>query len=162
MKKFLIIVFLVILVAAVINGVHSDLNKQSEDVAQENKTVISPTPVLNYEIVEKIEDKNDENMSVLISPGETNVEAIALEVKKTCKKSCNISIFDDKEALKLDSEYSKLSSSEAMTEWKKKNYVFVAEHLVAMVGYGDSENWGFGPYSEYPMKDWYYKELKGE
>lgn len=166
MKKVLIIAGVVVLIIIAIgtSTQHSSNQQSNSKTEQKQETIqaVSPTPKLEYEIIERIEDKTDENISVLIKSGETNPESIALEVKKSCKKSCNISLYDDKKAFELESQYSKLISSDAMTKWKKENYVFVAEHLVATVGYGNTENWGFGPYSEYPFKDWYYKELKGE
>ena len=112
----------------------------------------SPTPKLEYDIIDRVENKLDENISVLIKPGETNPKAIAEEVQKSCKKKCNISLYDDKKAFDLDAEYTNkmLSYNVTVAEreaWKKKNTTV-----------GDS----FGPYSEYPLKDSYYKELKGE
>lgn len=130
--------------------------EQKQEVAQ-----ASPTPKLEYEILARVEDKTDENISVLIKAGETNPKGIAEEVQKSCKKKCNITLFDDKKAYELDSEYTnKIMSYDVTVDereaWKKKNTVFLADHLVATAGYS------FGDYSEYPMKDWYYKELKGE
>lgn len=130
--------------------------EQKQEVAQ-----ASPTPKLEYEILARVEDKTDENISVLIKAGETNPKGIAEEVQKSCKKKCNVTLFDDKKAYELDSEYTNKMMSYDVTvaqreAWKKKNTVFLADHLVATVGYS------FGDYSEYPMKDWYYKELKGE
>lgn len=130
--------------------------EQKQEVAQ-----ASPAPKLEYEILARVEDKADENISVLIKAGETNPKGIAEEVQKSCKKKCNITLFDDKKAYELDSEYTNKMMSYDVTvaqreAWKKKNTVFLADHLVATVGYS------FGDYSEYPMKDWYYKELKGE
>ncbi len=130
--------------------------EQKQEVAQ-----ASPTPKLEYEILARVEDKVDENISVLIKAGETNPKGIAEEVQKSCKKKCNITLFDDKKAFELDAEYTNKMMSYDVTvaqreAWKKKNTVFLADHLVATVGYS------FGDYSEYPMKDWYYKELKGE
>jgi hypothetical protein len=130
--------------------------EQKQEVVQ-----ASPTPKLEYEILARVEDKADENISVLIKAGETNPKGIAEEVQKSCKKKCNVTLFDDKKAYELDSEYTNKMMSYDVTvaqreAWKKKNTVFLADHLVATVGYS------FGDYSEYPMKDWYYKELKGE
>ncbi len=130
--------------------------EQKQEVAQ-----ASPTPKLEYEILARVEDKVDENISVLIKAGETNPKGIAEEVQKSCKKKCNVTLFDDKKAFELDAEYTNKMMSYDVTvaqreAWKKKNTVFLADHLVATVGYS------FGDYSEYPMKDWYYKELKGE
>jgi len=168
MKKapFIVIGVVILLIAiGTATGNQNNPKQQSNsetEQKQETTQTASPTPKLEYEIVDRIDNKSDENISILIKSGESNPEGIALEIKKSCKKNCNISLYDDKKAFELESQYSKLSSSEAMTKWKKDNYVFVAEHFVATVGYGSTENWGYGPYSEYPMKDWYYKELKGE
>ncbi|NMC36273.1 hypothetical protein GYA49_04485 [Candidatus Beckwithbacteria bacterium] len=164
---FVILVFFIILVSSSAKPYNPQDNtsQKQQEVVQETASV-STTPKYEYEILERIEDKMDENISVLIKPGEPNSEAIAEEVHKTCKKSCNISIYDDKKAFELDAQYTNMLGSyeteqEDLTKWKEDNYVFVGDHLVALVGYGDTENWGYGPYTSYPMKDWYYKELKG-
>ena len=121
---------------------------------------ISPTLKYEYEILSRVEGKTDENISILIKVGETNPKGIAEEVQKSCKKQCNISLYDDKKAYELNDQYDKMMGTSGtqpsdLQDWKKKNYVFVAEHLVGQVGYS------FGPYDDYPFKDWYYKELKG-
>ena len=122
---------------------------------------ISPTLKHEYEILSRVEGKTDENISILIKVGEADPQGIASEVQKSCKKQCNISLFDDKKAFELDAEYTNKMMSYNVTvaereAWKKKNTVFLADHLVATVGYS------FGPYAEYPLKDSYYRELKSE
>lgn len=165
MKKLLLIVgggfLLLVILGSIGKNSSSSLSSPESEVKQESVAEASPTPKLEYEILARVEDKVDENISVLIKPGETNPKAIADEVQAGCKKKCNISLYDDKKAYDLDTEYTnKMLSYDVTVEereaWKKKNTVFLADHLVATAGYS------FGPYSEYPLKDSYYKELKGE
>jgi hypothetical protein len=122
---------------------------------------IIPTLKFEYEILSRVEGKTDETISILIKVREANPQGIASEIQKSCKKQCNITLFDDKKAFELDVEYTNKMMSYDVTvaereAWKKKNTVFLADHLVATVGYS------FGPYAEYPLKDSYYRELKGE
>lgn len=112
----------------------------------------------SYEVLDKNENKVVENYKVLIKPGDNGKE-IAMEVKKECKKPCNISIFDNKDALLFEKQYDDMMGNldtlpEELQEWKKKHYIFVADHLV---GYVDFES---GEYEEYPYKDSFYDELK--
>lgn len=118
------------------------------------------TKKLSYEVVKKEVNSTVENYKVLIPVGEDG-KAVAQEVKKSCGKPCNIAVYDDRKSVDLELEYEKMMGNintpiEAPQEWKKKNYVYVAEHHV---GYIDFET---GNYKEFPYKDWYYKELKGE
>jgi len=164
MKKVLLIaggglLLLIVIATSSKNGSAPQPTSQPEQ--KQEVAHASPTPKLEYEILARVEDKTDENISVLIKAGETNPKGIAEEVQKSCKKKCNVTLFDDKKAYELDSEYTNKMMSYDVTvaqreAWKKKNTEFLADHLVATVGYS------FGDYSEYPMKDWYYKELKGE
>lgn len=170
MKKLLLIIgggFLVLVILGSIGKNSSDSqNSVQPEQKQETVSEASPAPKLEYEMLDRTENKLDENISVLIKPGELDPKAIAEDVHKNCKKSCNVSIYDDKKAFDLDVEYTKMLSYdytvEQRTAWKEKNTVFLADHLVATVGYGDKAGWGFGAYKEYPLKDSYYKELKGE
>ena len=166
MKKVLLILgggFLLLIVLGLIGKGSSteQATGQSDSGKQETVTETVSQPAFEYEILARIEDNADENISVLIKPGEANPQGIAEEVQKSCKKKCNVTLFDDKKAFELDAEYTNKMMSYDVTvaereAWKKKNTVFLADHLVATVGYS------FGPYSEYPLKDSYYKELKGE
>jgi hypothetical protein len=166
MKKIAIIggsiLFVLILIgAATSSSDNQESNLSPEPAKQEVVEEASSTPKLEYEILDRVENKLDENISILIKPGETNPKAIADKIQKSCKKKCNISLFDDKKAFELDAEYTnKMLGYDVTVEereaWKEKNTVFLADHLVATVG--DS----FGPYTEYPLKDSYYRELKGE
>ena len=113
----------------------------------------------HYEIVDKKDNGNVENYKVLIKTG-YDAKATIVEVKKECKKPCNIDIYDDRQALVLQKEYDAMMGTlntkpQDLQTWKQKNYVFVADHLVGYVSFDT------GDYQEYPYKDWYYKELKG-
>ena len=114
-----------------------------------------------YEVLSKRDNGNVENIDVLVTSGETNGQAIALEVKKTCKKLCNINIYDDKKAFELQTQYDEMMDNSStqpsdLQAWKKTNYVFVGDHLIGYMEFSSDT------YDEYPYKDWYYKELKGE
>lgn len=163
MKKALLIGGGIFLLLIVLGSIGKNSSKSESNTQPEQKQEVaqaSPTPKLEYEIISRVEDKADENISVLIKAGETNPKGIAEEVQKSCKKKCNVTLYDDKKAFDLDAEYAKMLSYDYTVEqrenWKKKNTVFLADHMVATAGYS------FGPYKEYPLKDSYYKELKGE
>ena len=166
MKKFAIIggsiLVALFLIGAATSSSQKTPTEQPKEQQNEVAEVPSPTPSPKYEYEElsRITDKVDENISVLIKPGEPDPQGLAAEVQKTCKKQCDISLYDDKKAFELNDQYDKMMGTSGTTpsdlqDWKKKNYVFVAEHLIGQVGYS------FGPYDDYPFKDWYYKELKG-
>lgn len=131
--------------------------------AWKNKPQDSPTPTARqyaYDVVEKQENKLVTNYKVLILVG-ADAKAILMDVKKTCTKDCNISVYDDKKALQLEQEYDKLMSTldtkpEQLTAWKKNNYVFVADHLVGYMSFDTNT------FQSYPYKDWYYKQLTGK
>jgi hypothetical protein len=74
---------------------------------------------------------------------------------KQCMKPCNISIFDTTQAAESDKEFRNLSTPEKQDTWKKRNYVYVADHFPGMMTF-DSEGYLF----YYPYKDSYYNELK--
>lgn len=155
--KWILIAFIGFVVLAVLIGSsNKDAKKSFEagrnDAIQEDKQYER----LNYEDV-----GNVENLDILFKgddKSKENIEKVAREIKKDqCKKPCNISIFDDKQALELDLAYRKLTSGAEMDAWKQKNYIFVADHLL---GYLEFE--GEGIFFYYPHKDWYYKELKAK
>lgn len=161
MKKVSLIIGAILLLLIAITTASQNKSTPQQNSQQVETLESSPTPKLEYEIIARVDGKLDENISVLIKQGETNPRGIAEEVQESCKKKCNITLFDDKKAYELDSEYTNqmMTYEVSVAEreaWKKENTVFLAEHLVATVGYS------FGEYSEYPMKDSYYRELKGE
>jgi hypothetical protein len=133
-------------------------NEQAAEQWPADSTI--ETKRLSYEVVKKESNSAVENYKVLISVGEDG-KAVATEVRKSCGKPCNISVFDDRKALDLQIEYDTMMGDvstpvSAPQDWKNKNYVFVADHLVGAIDF-DSDEW-----SKYPYKDWYYKQLKGE
>lgn len=131
-----------------------------ESVQPEATTESTPAPQQKtlFEIKERIINSTVENYMVLISSADDGEKA-SIEVKKQCSKPCNITLFDNEQALNLQKEYDKMSGSfdtspSQLTAWKEKNYIFVADHLVGYVTFDTGE------YLEYPYKDWYYKKLK--
>lgn len=119
----------------------------------------SPTKT-NYKILDRTNTSSVENISVLVSP-DINGEKVAKEVKKTCRKPCNISIYDNEKAFELQEEYDTKAGDSStdlswFDEWKKNNYVFVADHQIGYMMFESDD------YDEYPLRDWYYKELKAK
>ena len=118
-------------------------------------TIPTEMPKPKYEVKKHEVKATVENFEVLIQPG-ADGKAVAKDVQKTCQKPCNIYIWDDEKALNLQLDYDKMDVPER-TAWTKKNYVFVADHLVGNVEFELPDN-----YDEYPFRDWQYKELKGQ
>lgn len=160
--KWVGIAFAVIIVISIIGSAGS--NSGSENTSATSSPAEQTTEqesAFDYEILSRKEEKTVENISVLIQPGETQGEAIANEIKTTCKKPCNISLYDDRKAFDLQTDYDNMMGESSTTvddleAWKKQNYVFVADHHTGYMDF-DTET-----YSDYPFRDWYYKELKGE
>lgn len=131
-----------------------------EDTGEVHSMSFWSEPQTRHEILSRRENMAVENIDVLIPKGE-DAQAIATEVKKTCKKSCNINIYDEKRAFELQHQYDTMMSDPNtqpvdLQEWKKKNYIYVAEHYVGSVEFST------GIFDDYPFKDWYYQELKGQ
>lgn len=132
------------------------ISSSSPETQAEDKSKV------NYSVASHEDVGNVENYWLLIETqdkSKVNLERFAKDFKKDkCKKDCNVSLYDDKKAVDLDIEYyQKLTTIEAQNEWKKKNYVYVADHLLGYLMFGKDPY-----YSEYPYRDWYYKELKGQ
>lgn len=141
--KWIGILFVAFIVLTIIIG-----SKGSQDKAKQENTKA-------YEILSQEELSNVENYNLLVK-NSSEAKSSAEVVKKSCKKACNIAVYDDKKAYDLEMEYKKLTDQKEIDAWKKTNYIFVADHLVGSI---DFET---GTYKEYPYRDWYYKELKGE
>lgn len=137
------IIFAAFIVLVIIVG-----GKGSRDKAKQES--LKPYEILSQEDLAKVENYN------LLVKSASDGRDSAEEVKKTCKKPCNIAVYDDKNAYDLEVEYKKLTDPKDIEAWKKTNYVFVADHLIGNI---DFET---GNYQEYPYRDSYYKELKGE
>lgn len=115
-----------------------------------------------------------ENFDYLIltdDKSEDNIEKIAKEIRdKECKKPCNIDIWDDIRAYKLDRQKQKIKFSDydsgdirlaakryknALNEWDLQNYIFVADHLVGELPFDSPNDLWY-----YPYKDAKYKKIK--
>lgn len=135
---------------AVINTPTSSSQESKEET---NKTA--------YKVAFYEENKTVENYWVLANPNDKSkevLEALARNIKKeNCKKPCNVSIYDDQKAIDLDLQYNKIRDMEEADAWKEKNYIYVADHLLGYLAFE-----GEGYFKEYPFRDWYYKQLKGE
>jgi hypothetical protein len=113
-----------------------------------------------YELLSRKDNGSVENISILV-PAAAEGEASAKDVKKTCKKMCNIDVYDDKKAYNLNAQYDEMMGrpttlSSDLTAWKEKNYVFVGDHYVGSIMFEDES------YNDYPFRDWYYRELKAK
>jgi hypothetical protein len=120
---------------------------------------LSSKKVINYEILEKETTKLIQNFDILILPNnitEEKIEELIIHIQgEECIKSCNIFVWDNKRAYELDGQRRNLLSMNEINQWDEKNYVFVAEHNIASQTFDTDFVW------MYPLKDWYYEELKG-
>lgn len=144
-----------------VSGNQSSNQPVNQDSAKQTQVTPSNTqPKVDYEIVSKEELKLVDNYWLLIKSQDKStatLEPFTKEFKKqNCKKDCNISLYDDKKAVDLDLAYSKIRDMAEANTWKEKNYIYVADHLVGYMAFGGDF------YNDYPYKDSYYKELKGE
>lgn len=164
-KKVWVIAIAVIMVMGLIGAVIEKTSPATTpSVAKQEQSQAQPTTTAQkyqYKVLSRVENKTVENVDVLVQPGEVSAEAIAMEVKASCKKPCNINVYDDQKAYDLESQYNKMMGDTStqpndLQTWKKTNYVYVADHLVGAVEFET------GTFDQYPYKDWYYKELKGE
>lgn len=150
----IVIIFFIGLVTSSAKTVPTDSRTPNPTSQEQSSQTEVSAP--NYEIVKVDPRATVTNYSVLVAAG-TDAKGVAEDVKKKCTdKPCNISVYDDRKALELDEQYKTLSTSGEMEAWKKQHYVYVADHLLGWIDFST------GTYQEYPNKDWYYKELKGE
>lgn len=144
-------------------------SQKSETVREEDQSKQSPTSKqaeaqADTDLYEKISYDSSgivENIYYLYlgsDKSEKAIDKLARDLKsKDCKKQCNISIYDDRSAINLDLAYKKLTSLEEQNNWKEKNYIYVADHLLGFLEFE-----GNGIFFYYPYKDWYYKDLKNK
>jgi len=158
------IAFVILIVLSVVFGGKGNTGttmKESFEAGMKAGQGQSPTSNASFQEISRKDVGVVENIGVLVTPGTTNIESIASEVKKTCKKQCNISIYDDKKAHDLQETYDKMMSTLAtepsdLDDWKDKNYIYVADHFV---GYRDFASDSF---NDYPYKDAFYDEMKAK
>jgi len=138
--------------------------QQSEEVTPRGvDSIEAEVDEVKYEVIKKEDSKLADNIWVLIEPDVDGEKATRAVKENECSKPCFIQIFDDKQAYLKDLEYNLLLGSgrpnvqDDLTAWKVKNYVFVADHLVGWMLLNDSDE-----YNAYPMRDWYYDELKNQ
>jgi hypothetical protein len=110
---------------------------------------------LDYQIKHHDENARVENYELVIKPG-VDGETAALDVKKLCKKPCNIFVYDDAKAQQLDREYDEISDGYSATAWKQQNYVYVADHLIGNIDFETGE------WNAYPYRDSYYRQQGGQ
>lgn len=85
---------------------------------------------------------------------EKTLAAVAAQIKALCSKVCTISFYDTEKAYALDQERLVITVKDNMEDWNKKNYVYVAEHFLGYLPYAQN-----APFTYYPYKDAYYKQL---
>lgn len=133
---------------------------QITEIQQSPIVTAEPTEKPTYMLIGKDSNKFFDTISVLVDEKETKSESIAFEVRKTCTQKCTVDIYNNKKAFDLQNEYTALMKKagtrpEDLTNWKKKNTIFIADHFLGSI---DSAS---DSYQAFPFKDWYYKELKG-
>lgn len=74
-----------------------------------------------------------------------------------CTKACTIAIYDTAKAYALDQERLLITSDTTMENWNKNNYIYVANHFLGYLPYIQ-----YAPFTYYPYKDSYYKQLQSE
>ena len=162
--KWSLILFGGFILLMVIIGSNSQKAKDSYQAGKEAANKSNETKP--YEKLSYKDAGNVENFAFLYAgsdKSEDYLEKLAKEIKsKECKKQCNIDLYDDKEAFNLQKQYDQMMSTfdtkqSDLDAWKKKNYVFVADHLLGYLEFSDEEHFNY-----YPYKDWYYKELKAK
>lgn len=140
--KYSIIAFVALIIIAGISG-GNDNQQTTTDQTQE---AVQST---QYEIVVNEDNSNVQNIDALLLSTDTSEGSVTndiAEIKENeCKKRCNISLFDNKEALELDGEYRTLTDSDEMTAWKAEHYDFVADHLLGYMMV-DNETVDYYPY----------------
>lgn len=175
-KKALLIFGSLLVVSFILFGVTAEKKPATEppkvvSEVQTQKATVTPSPTEpskptetpKQEEVQKLgyeEAKTVENFFYLYLGTEKSIEKLEGIVKdiktKECKKSCNISLFDDKRAYELDRERSKLANKEEVDAWNNKNYIYVADHLLGQLTFDT------GTFLYYPLRDWFYEELKAK
>jgi len=126
---------------------------------QPTSSLTSKDEKLNYEILSIEENKVIEHIAVLVEKTEMQGEAIAMEVKKTCKKPCNIDIWNSREVYASYKQYENLSGDSKMPltqieQHKEQNYVKWGDSLIGSIDFETNS------YNDNPLQDWHYKELK--
>lgn len=129
-------------------------------------TTPTPSPEADYGEFFQVKVNRDRgnviNYKLLIKPDdEFLAEDIADSFYKKCSKNCTIDIYDDEKALNLHEAYDLMymkseTTSQDLKTWENKNYVYVADHYVGRIDFDTKM------FNDYPLKDWYYKELGGE
>lgn len=150
-------------------GAISDANKPTPVQNQQTTQVVSqptntpqppatatPTRSYQYEVKRHEVKSNVENFDVLIQAGEPDPKGLAMHIKSTCIKPCNIYLYDDEKALNLQLAYDDMDFEERNV-WRKQNYVYVADHLVGNINFELPDS-----YNDYPFRDWQYEELGGK
>lgn len=148
---------IVVFIIAAIIIIGKDTKTVPVGTPEPTTTAQPPTNIANeYETVDRQDSQTTENHYYLLKTSdlsEENIQRIARQIKqKECKKQCNLFLYDDEQAAQLDMAYNQLTTSEAMTDWKESNYVYVAEHNIGQVINDE--------FSYYPLKDWYYEQMK--
>lgn len=169
MKKKLIIIAVVITLFLLILGASNDseTSKTANQEPAQNTTIQKEEPAVKpeYEVGFHEVLPQVENYEVVVKPN-TDGKSVAEYIQKQCQKDCNIYVYDDTKAQKLDREYADIGMGEnanmdgkaiiaAGEAWKKNNYVYVADHLIGNIDFSTKE------WQAYPYRDSVYRELGG-
>jgi hypothetical protein len=106
---------------------------------------------VTYTILRHENSGNVEKYAILIRSSEDG-EAAAQILQRSCKKTCDIDVYDDRNALSHQMRFdamTKNSSSDTpeASMWISKNFSFLAQHYV---GWFDGKT---GEYFAYPVKN---------
>jgi len=151
--KWVGIVTIAFFIFVILMNLFSDDVKNSKPPAYLTEKTVSTTtePIVKkaeYRLIGRLDKPNIENIFFVvdnINIDRQSVEKLVREIEdKDCKMQCNVLLYDDEKAAKLDMEYSQLTTSDAMSAWKEKNYDFVKVHNVGQLLMGD--------FTYYPLK----------
>jgi hypothetical protein len=153
LRKIIIGTLLIIIVLAILkfSSDNKTANQSVQPASKDEKTEAK----LDYLLIHLDKNGRVENYEILIQSGAYG-KAAALDVKKQCKKPCNIFVYDSAKAQQLQREYDEISDGASATIWMQENYVYVADHLVGNIDFETGE------YTAYPYRDSQYRELGGK
>lgn len=133
---------------------------QQEVTLQPTIEQASASPTQSKKLYERFsyEDLSTMEYIVFIYYGQDKTEPYLNKLTQSikneqCKKPCSIALFDDPSAAELDKEVKGIKNEAQEKEWRRKHYIFVADHFPAFLEFS-------GTFFHYMYKGWGYDELK--
>ncbi len=176
-KNITNILIIVLLLAGVILFSITKILERSNNKAMEytdfqlnsSESIEDTTATIPYELLGHAEDVVTKTYSFIVSKDNHTEETILRLAKKVyrehCKTDrCTMNIFDNKRAYELylkrlsliqsdwGEDYGSDEHKRVQNRWDKRNYAFIANHLISVYYYG-------GDIFYYPYKDDYYLKL---